>query len=137
MNFKDIPEILIATFSGIVIFYAPSKYALLTLFVLLIIDNYWGLRASKKKGKKITSSRFNDLFAKVASYFIWILFGLIVSAEFSVSYAVWIACAYPIYSELKSINENQITAGKKGVFKTFEEMYSFLVNLKDKKDKLR
>ena len=130
-------ELLLVTSSSVVMFYAPSKWALLALFILLIVDTYWGIRAVKYHKKRITSNRFNNLFAKVTGYFVFVALGLIINLEFSITYAVWIACALPIYSELKSIDENQKSCGKIGIFKRVEDVYNFAKDIKNKQDKLR
>ena len=82
-------------------------------------------------------NRFNNLFAKVVSYFIFVAFGLIVAIEFKIQYGVWLLCAYPIYSEIKSIDENQKAYGKKGILANLNRFYNFVLALKKKQDKLR
>ena len=130
-------ELVLTTSSAVVMFYAPSRLALLALFLLLIVDTYWGIKAVRYHNKQITSNRFNNLFAKVTGYFVFVAFGLIIREEFNVMYAVWIACALPIYSELKSINENQKACDKAGIFKRVEDVYNFAKDIKNKQDKLR
>ena len=134
---EQLSEITLITLGAIIVFYAPAKYALIVLLLLILVDTYWGIRASKKMGREITSNRFNNLFAKVASYFIFVAFGLIVAIEFKIQYGVWLLCAYPIYSEIKSIDENQKACGNKGILANLNKFYRFVLALKKKQDKLR
>lgn len=134
---EQLTQIAITTAGAILVFYSPAKYALLVLLILVLTDTYWGIRASKKTGTELTSNRFNNLFAKVVSYFIFVAFGIVVAIEFQVQYGVWILCAYPIYSEIKSIDENQKKCKKKGILANLNDLYNVALKLKNKQDKLR
>lgn len=121
----------------LVTFYAPAKFAIFTIIILMTVDTYTGIKASKKEGKKITSNRFSDFFAKLVGYSIFITIGLFLNIEFDIQYIVWISAFMPIYLEIYSIDENQKRLGKKGIIKQFENTYNFAKNIKNKKDKLR
>ena len=54
---EQLSEITLLTLGAIIVFYAPAKYALIVLLLLILVDNYWGIRASKKMGREITSNR--------------------------------------------------------------------------------
>ena len=118
-------------------FYAPAKFAIFTILILMIVDTHTGVKASRKENKKITSNRFSDFFAKMLGYSVFITVGLFLNAEFNIPYIVWISAFVPIYLEIFSIDENQRRLGKKGIIKQFENAYNFAKNIKSKKDKLR
>jgi len=103
----------------------------------MIIDTFLGIKKAKKKGIEITSNRLSDFFAKLIGYSVFIFIGLILDKAFQIPYIVWILAIVPIYIEIKSINENQIELGKKGVFKEVEDVYKMALKVKRKRDELR
>lgn len=124
-------------FYSLLMFYAPAKFAILTVVILALIDTRFGIKLAKFEKKKITSNRASDLFAKLIGYFVFITFGLFLNAEFDMPYIVWISAFVPIYLEIFSIDENQRKLGKTGVIKQFENAYKFAKNIKNKRDNLR
>lgn len=128
---------VLSTLWGVVTFYAPAKFALIALVVLLISDTYLGVKAARKNRIPITSNRFNNLFAKSLSYLIWVGFGIIINLEFGLNYAVWIMAAFPLFSEIKSIDEKQRALGQEGIFKKIDDLFKFAKNIKEKQDDLR
>lgn len=134
---NTIKEFLLWIAPILVTFYAPAKFAIFTILILMTVDTYTGIKASKKEGKKITSNRFSDFFAKFIGYFIFVTFGLFLDHELEIPYIVWISSFIPIYSEIFSIDENQKRMGGNGVIKQFENAYKFAKDIKSKKDKLR
>lgn len=128
---------LLVYFYSLLMFYAPAKFAILTVVILALIDTRFGIKLAKFQKKKITSNRASDLFAKLIGYFVFITFGLFLNAEFNMPYIVWISAFVPIYLEIFSIDENQRKLGKTGVIKQFENAYKFAKNIKNKRDNLR
>lgn len=128
---------LLVYFYSLLMFYAPAKFAILTVVMLALIDTRFGIKLAKFQKKEITSNRASDLFAKLIGYFVFITFGLFLNAEFNMPYIVWISAFVPIYLEIFSIDENQRKLGKTGVIKQFENAYKFAKNIKNKRDNLR
>jgi len=122
---------------SLIVFYAPAKFAILTVVLLALIDTRWGLKLAKHKKIEITSNRASDFFAKLVGYFVFITFGLFLNAEFDMPYIVWISAIIPIYSEIFSIDEKQRKLGKIGILKQAENVYKFAKNIKNKRDSLR
>ena len=118
-------------------FFAPSFYIVVIVLVLIFVDTKLGISASKKKNVKFSTNRFSDFFAKIIGYFIFISIGLLVQNETGFKYAVWISAIIPIYTEIKSIDENQRTLGKKGIITQAEEIYKFALRIKKKRDQFR
>jgi hypothetical protein len=103
---------------SLIVFYAPAKFAILTVVLLALIDTRFGLKLAKFKKIEITSNRASDFFAKLVGYFVFITFGLFLNAEFNMPYIVWISAIIPIYSEIFSIDEKQRQLGKNWNIKT-------------------
>jgi len=123
-------------FPVIWLYYAPAKIVMLFLLIIILWDTILGIKASKKLKIKITSSRFNDLFAKIFSYSLFIGVGLMIGDMFEISNAFFFASLPAFYSELKSIDENQKKLGRKGIFTYFEETWKMILNIKKERDKL-
>jgi hypothetical protein len=77
---------------SLIVFYAPAKFAILTVVLLALIDTRFGLKLAK--------------FKKIE------IIGLFLNAEFNMPYIVWISAIIPIYSEIFSIDENQRNLAK-------------------------
>ncbi len=137
MKKEKIIEYVMLTWSAILTFITPAIYAIVILLLLMIIDTFLGIKKAKKKGIEITSNRLSDFFAKLIGYSIFIFIGLIIDKAFQIPYIVWILAIIPIYIEIKSINENQIELGKKGLFKDVEDVYKMVLKVKRKRDELR
>lgn len=121
----------------LIAFFAPSFYIMLLVLILVAVDTRLGIISAKKNKVKFTTNRFSDVFAKIIGYFIFISIGLIIQKETGFKYAVWLSSIIPIYTEIKSIDENQQAVGKKGIIKQFEEIYKFALNIKKKRDDFR
>lgn len=117
-------------------YYAPAHVVMLFLLLIICWDTVLGIKASKKMGKKIISSRFNDLFAKIFSYTLFIGIGILIGNEFEIKSAYFFASLPAFYSELKSIDENQKTLGKKGIFSHFSDTWKMILTIKKERDKL-
>jgi hypothetical protein len=117
-------------------YYAPAHIVILFLLLIICWDTFLGIKASKKLGRKITSSRFNHLFAKIFSYTLFIGIGILIGNEFEIKSAYFFASLPAFYSELKSIDENQKTLGKKGIFSHFSETWKMILTVKKERDKL-
>lgn len=138
MTFKEqIRDSVIHTLPIIGAFFAPATYVILLVVLFTICDTIMGVRAAKHKGIKFTSNRFSDLFAKLIGYGVFICSGLLVNLITDWKYGVWLSAIIPIYTEVKSIDENQKAMGKKGVITQAEEVYKFALKIKQKKDELR
>ena len=132
--FQNALTLLLPTF---VMFYAPAKFAIVTVLLLTVIDTRWGIKLARFEKKEITSNRASDFFAKLIGYFVFITFGLFLNAEFDMPYIVWISAIVPIYSEIFSIDEKQRKLGKIGILKQFENVYKFAKKIKGQRDSLR
>ena len=128
--FFDLAPILTA-------FFAPSFYIVMIVFLLMVVDTRLGILVARKKKVPFTTNRFSDLFAKMIGYGVFISLGLLVQNATKFEYWVWIFAIIPIYTEIKSIDENQKDLGKKGVIAQAEEVYRFALRIKQKRDKLR
>lgn len=118
-------------------FFAPSFYIVMIVFLLMIVDTKLGISVAKKKRIPFTTNRFSDFFAKIIGYGLFISFGLLAQNATGFEYAVWISAVIPIYTEIKSIDENQKELGKKGVIAQAEEVYKFALRIKKRRDNLR
>lgn len=118
------------------LYYAPAKIVMFFLLIIIFWDTFLGIKASKKNNIKIISSRFNDLFAKIFSYSLFIGIGIMIGDMFEISSAYFFASLPAFYSELKSIDENQNKLGRKGIFTYFEETWKMILNIKKERDKL-
>jgi hypothetical protein len=118
-------------------FFAPALYVILLVFLIVLVDTYTGRKAAKFEGKKISTNRFSDMFAKLIGYGVFISAGLLLNHITSWPYCVWLSSIVPLHTELSSINENQIAMKKKGIFKQAEDAYKFALNIKKKRDELR
>ena len=121
----------------LVAFFAPSFYIMMIVFILMIVDTRLGIISAKRNNIKFTTNRFSDFFAKIIGYAVFISIGLLIQHETGFKYAVWLSAIIPIYTEIKSIDENQQAIGKKGIIKQAEEVYQFALKIKKKKDELR
>lgn len=138
MTLKDqIKDAVVHTLPIIGAFFAPALYVILLVVLITIVDTYLGIRAAKHKGLKFTSNRFSDLFAKLIGYGVFVCVGLLINTITGWKYGVWISAIIPIYTEIKSIDENQKTLGKTGILTQAEDVYKFAVKIKKKKDELR
>ncbi len=117
-------------------YYAPAHIVMLFLLFIIGWDTFLGIKASKKTGRKICSSRFNDLFAKIFSYTLFIGIGILIGNEFEIKSAYFFASLPAFYSELKSIDENQKTLGREGIFSHFSNTWKMILNIKKERDKL-
>ena len=118
-------------------FFAPAFYVMMLVIVLVLVDTRLGIVSAKKRKIPLTTNRFSDFFAKIIGYAIFISIGLLIQLETGLHYVVWLASIIPIYTEIKSIDENQKAVGKKGIIKQFEEVYQFALNIKKKRDTFR
>lgn len=130
-------EAILYTFPIIAAFFAPALWIIILVVMFVLVDTYLGVKAAKFEGKNITSNRFSDFFAKLIGYGVFICVGLILRLITEWDYAVWFSAIIPIYTEIKSIDENQKRLGKKGIITEAEEIYKFALNIKKKKDELR
>lgn len=117
-------------------FYAPAKVIILFLLIIIFWDTVLGIKASKKNNRPLKSSRYNDLFAKIVSYTLFIGIGIMVGEMFNIENAFFFASLPAFYSELKSIDENQRELNKKGIFTYFEETWKMILTIKRERDKL-
>lgn len=122
---------------SLIFFYAPAKFAILTVVLLTLIDTRFGIKLARFQKIKLTSNRASDFFAKLIGYFVFITFGLFLNYEFQATYFVWISAIIPIYSEIFSIDEKQRKMGQIGILKQFENAYKFAKKIKNKRDSLR
>ena len=118
-------------------FFAPALYVILLVVLITLVDTRLGVKRARFEKKPITSNRLSDLFAKLIGYGVFICVGLLLNKITNSEHVVWLSAVVPIYTEMKSINENQVAVGKKGIFKQIEECYQFALKIKRKKDKLR
>lgn len=138
MTFKDhLKESVLHTLPIVATFFAPAIYIAILIFIITLVDTWLGVRASKFLGKPITTNRFSDLFAKILGYAIFLTVGLLINRITGWKYGVWLTGIVPIYTELKSIDENQKILGKKGIISQVEEVYKVVVETKKKRDDLR
>lgn len=121
----------------IVAFFAPALYVIMLVFLFVMVDTYLGVKAARSLGKKITSNRFSDVFAKLIGYCVFLTVGLLVGYATGWEYAVWLSAIIPIQTEVISIDENQRALGKKGILKQAEDAYKFALKIKHKRDELR
>lgn len=117
-------------------YFAPAKMIILILLIVISFDTYYGIKIGRKSDKGLTSSRFNDLFAKILSYGFFILIGLYLKEEFGWEHAPLYASLPAFLSEFKSIDENQRKLGGKGWFKLIEDLWHFILIAKQERDKL-
>lgn len=120
----------------LITFFTPAKYILFILAILVFYDTVIGIKAAKFNKEKLSSNRFNDMFAKVLSYLVFVCIGIALYFGLGWNYAIWLAACVPILVELKSIDEKQKKMNKKGIIKQIEETYKFALNIKKKRDKL-
>lgn len=132
-----IKDSVIHTLPIIGAFFVPALWIFALVFLVVLVDTRLGIKASKKEGKKITSNRFSDLFAKLIGYCVFLSFGLIIMKITGWEYSVWASAIIPIYTEVKSIDESQKRIGKKGIIAEAEDIYKFALKIKQKKDELR
>lgn len=118
-------------------FFAPALWIAILVVMFVCIDTFLGIKASRKEGKEFSSNRFSDFFAKLIGYAVFISVGLIVRIISGWDYSVWLSAIIPIYTEIKSIDENQKRLGKKGIITEAEDVYKFALKIKKKKDELR
>lgn len=138
MSFKDhLKESVLHTLPIVAAFFAPAIYIAILIFIITLVDTWLGVRASKFLGKQITTNRFSDLFAKLIGYGIFLTVGLLINKITGWQYGVWLTGIVPLYTEIKSIDENQKTLGKKGIISQAEEIYKVVVKIKKKRDDLR
>lgn len=138
MTFKDqLKEAVLHTLPIIAAFFAPAIYIAILIFLITLVDTWLGVKASRFTGKPITTNRFSDLFAKLIGYSIFLIVGLLINQITGWKYGVWLTGIIPIYTEIKSIDENQKTLGKKGMISQAEEVYKLVVKIKKKRDELR
>lgn len=121
----------------LIAFFAPSFYIMMIVFILMIVDTRLGIISAHRNNIKFTTNRFSDFFAKIIGYAVFISIGLLIQNETGFKYAVWLSAIIPIYTEIKSIDENQQAIGKKGIIKQVEEIYKFALNIKKKRDNFR
>lgn len=121
----------------LIAFFAPSFYIMMIVLILIFVDTRLGIKASRHGQKKFTTNRFSDFFAKIIGYAVFISIGLLIQNETGFQYAVWLSAIIPIYTEIKSIDENQQAVGKKGIISQAEDVYKFALKVKRKKDELR
>lgn len=137
-NFTDkLRESVLHTLPIIATFFAPALWIAVLVVLFVLVDTRLGIKASKNEGKQFTSNRFSDVFAKLIGYGVFICVGLIVRLITGWEYSVWLSAIIPIYTEIKSIDENQKRMGKKGIVTEAEEVYKFALSIKKKKDELR
>lgn len=135
-EFLNIVKNTLSILHFIWMYYAPAHIVILFLLFIIGWDTFLGIKASKKLGRKITSSRFNDLFAKIFSYTLFIGIGILIGKEFEIKSAYFFASLPAFYSEFKSIDENQKTLGKKGIFSYFSDTWKMILTVKKERDKL-
>lgn len=137
-NFVQATKVTIFELMPIVAaFFAPAFYVMMLVVILVLVDTRLGIVSARKQRIPLTTNRFSDFFAKIIGYAVFISIGLLIQNETGFKYAVWISSIIPIYTEIKSIDENQKAVGKKGIIKQFEEVYQFALNIKKKRDKFR
>jgi NhaP-type Na+/H+ or K+/H+ antiporter len=138
MSFKDqIQNAVVHMIPIIGAFFAPATYVILLVVLFTLADTFTGVKAAKYKDIKFTSNRFSDLFAKILGYGVFICIGLLVNLITNWKYGVWLSAIVPIYTEITSIDENQRAIGKKGIIKQAEDVYKFVLTIKQRKDKFR
>lgn len=138
MSFKShIKETAIQMLPVIGAFFAPATYVILLVLLFMLVDTSLGVRAARHKKIPFTSNRFSDFFAKAIGYGVFILAGLLINVITGWKYAVWASAIIPIFTEVKSIDENQKALGKKGILTQAEDVYKFALKIKRKKDELR
>lgn len=129
-------KVAMQIFPVIWLYYAPAKIVMLFLLIIIFWDTYLGIKASKKLKIELTSSRFNDFFAKIFSYSLFIGIGIMIGEMFEIDSAYFFASLPAFYSELKSIDENQRKLKRKGIFTHFEETWKAILKVKKERDKL-
>ncbi len=135
--FEKLKESSIQALPIIATFFAPAVYIAILVVLFVLVDTYLGVKASKFRGQKFSSNRFSDFFAKLIGYGVFICVGLLLNVITGWTYAVWLSAIIPIYTEIKSIDENQKALGKKGIISDAEDVYKFALKIKKKKDELR
>lgn len=162
MDWKNFKMAIVEMIPVIALFFAPAYWIMLLVLLLMGADTYNGIKASRyelrklkeerERAKKIeelskldsdikkkewSTNRFSDFFAKLIGYGFFITVGLVIQKEANVHYAVWLSALIPIYTEVRSIDENEKRRGKKGIVKQAEELYKFALRIKKKRDDLR
>lgn len=162
MDWKNFKTAIVEMIPVIALFFAPAYWIMLLVLLLMGADTYNGIKASRHELKKLkdeqkktddelksielgleikkkewSSNRFSDFFAKLIGYGFFITVGLVIQKEANVHYAVWLSALIPIYTEVRSIDENQKRRGKKGIIRQAEELYKFALKIKKKRDNLR
>ena len=118
-------------------FFVPALYVGILVLLLMLIDTYFGIIKAMYLREKITTNRFSDYFAKLIGYSLFLTFGLLLDKITGWGYSVWVASIIPIFTEIKSIDENQKKMNQKGIIERAEEVYKFALNIKKKRDELR
>lgn len=94
---------------------APIQAAIITVFVLVLIDFITGIMASRKQGLPITSARLRDSVVKMLVYQSTIILAFVIETYLVKGIPLTnIASSYVGLVELISLNENiEIASGKK------------------------
>lgn len=100
---------------SIVTILAPIQSAIITVFILVLLDCITGIMASRKQGIPITSSGLKDSVIKMFVYQSTIILAFIIETYLVKGIPLTnIASSYVGLVELVSLNENiEIASGKK------------------------